>query len=81
MHFLQIVWDPASEGINIFGDFKIHYYSLMWMVAFILGWYVMKKIYKNENQSDDKLDSIFIYLFGFRNYDWRTIGSCNFLSA
>ena len=61
MHFLQIVWDPASEGINIFGDFKIHYYSLMWMVAFILGWYVMKKIYKNENQSDDKLDSIFIY--------------------
>jgi prolipoprotein diacylglyceryl transferase len=33
----------------------------MWMVAFILGWYIMKKIYKNENQSEDKLDSIFIY--------------------
>jgi len=61
MHFLQIVWDPASEGINIIGDFKIHYYSMMWMIAFISGWFIMKKIYKNENQSNDKLDSLFIY--------------------
>ena len=61
MHALQIVWDPASEGINLFGDFKIHYYSMMWMAAFILGWYIMKKIYKHENQTDDKLDSLFIY--------------------
>jgi len=61
MHFLQIVWDPASDGINIIGDFKIHYYSMMWMIAFISGWYIMKKIYKNENQSNEKLDSLFIY--------------------
>ena len=61
MHALQIVWDPVSEGINLFGDFKIHYYSMMWMAAFILGWYIMKKIYKHENQTDDKLDSLFIY--------------------
>ena len=61
MHFLQIVWNPTSEGINLFGDFTIHYYSLMWMVAFILGWYIIKRIYKNENQSNDKLDSLFIY--------------------
>jgi phosphatidylglycerol:prolipoprotein diacylglycerol transferase len=61
MHFLQIVWDPASEGIRLFGDFKIHYYSMMWMAAFILGWYIMKKIYKHENQTEEKLDSLFIY--------------------
>jgi len=61
MHFLQIVWDPASEGIPIFGNFKIHYYSMMWMAAFVLGWYLMKKIYKHENQSEEKLDSLFIY--------------------
>ena len=61
MHALQIVWDPVSEGINLFGDFKIHYYSMMWIAAFILGWYIMKKIYKHENQTDDKLDSLFIY--------------------
>ena len=61
MHFLQIVWDPTSEGIKLFGDFKIHYYSMMWMAAFILGWYIMKKIYKHENQTEEKLDSLFIY--------------------
>lgn len=61
MHFLQIVWEPASEGIRLFGDFKIHYYSLMWMAAFVLGWYIMKKVYKNESQSEEKLDSLFIY--------------------
>jgi prolipoprotein diacylglyceryl transferase len=61
MDFLQIVWDPATDGIRLFGDFKIHYYSLMWMVAFILGFFIMKKIYKNENQEESKLDSLFMY--------------------
>ena len=61
MHFLQIVWEPVSEGLKLFGDFKIHYYSMMWMAAFILGWYLMKKIYIQEQQSEEKLDSLFIY--------------------
>jgi prolipoprotein diacylglyceryl transferase len=61
MYFLQTVWDPTSDGIALFGDFKIHYYSLMWMAAFITGWYIMKKIYKNEGQSEEKLDGLFMY--------------------
>ncbi len=61
MHALQIVWEPASDGINIVGNFTIHYYSMMWMTAFILGWFIMKKIFKNEKQSNEKLDSLFIY--------------------
>ena len=60
MHFLQIVWDPASEGFTI-GSFTLHYYSLMWMLAFVLGWFIMKKIYKHEGQSEKQLDSLFIY--------------------
>lgn len=61
MNFLQIVWEPASEGIRLFGDFKIHYYSLMWMIAFIFGLQIMKKIYKNEGESESKMDSLFMY--------------------
>mgnify|MGYP006102708647 FL=1 len=65
MYLLQTVWDPTSDGIALFGNFKIHYYSLMWMAAFVVGWYLMKKIYKNENQSDEKLDGLFMYsVFG-----------------
>ena len=60
MHTLQIVWDPTSQGISI-GSFTIHYYSMMWMIAFIIGWFIMKKIYKNENETEEKLDSLFIY--------------------
>ena len=61
MDFLQILWDPASDGIRLFGDYKVHYYSLMWILAFILGYRIMKKIYKNENQSEEKLESLFMY--------------------
>lgn len=60
MHLLKIVWDP-SKGIDIFGVFMLHYYSMMWIVAFIIGFFIMKRIYKNEGQSDESLDSLFIY--------------------
>lgn len=61
MHFLQIVWDPSSEGIKISDSFTIHYYSLMWILAFLIGYYLMKKIYQSENETQDNLDSLFIY--------------------
>lgn len=60
MTFLKIVWNPTSEGIDL-GFITVHYYSLMWMVAFLLGLTIMKRIYKNEEQSQEKLDSLFIY--------------------
>jgi prolipoprotein diacylglyceryl transferase len=60
MHFLKFIWDP-SKGIDVFGIFTLHYYSLTWIVAFILGFYIMKRVYKNENQSEESLDSLFMY--------------------
>jgi len=56
---LDIVWNP-SKGIDL-GIFTLHYYSLMWIIAFILGLQIMKRIYKNEKQTDESLDSLFIY--------------------
>ena len=61
MDLLQIVWEPTSDGIKLFGNLKIHYYSLMWMIAFILGYQIMKSIFKYENQSEKKLESLFMY--------------------
>ncbi len=57
--FLAFTWDP-SQGIDL-GFFVIRYYSLMFVVAFTLGWFIMKRIYKNETISEEKLDSLFIY--------------------
>jgi prolipoprotein diacylglyceryl transferase len=60
MQFLSITWDP-SEGIDL-GFFMIRYYSLMFVIAFILGWYIMKKIYDREGLTAEQLDSLFIYM-------------------
>ncbi|THF51958.1 prolipoprotein diacylglyceryl transferase [Flavobacterium supellecticarium] len=77
-HALQFVWNP-SHGIDL-GFFTVRYYSLMFVIAFGLGWYIMKHIYERENIPIEKLDSLFIYtvfatLIGARLghvffYDW-----------
>lgn len=59
MHLLGIVWNP-SEGIDL-GFFMVRYYSLMFVIAFGLGWYIMKHIFQNENESIEKLDALFIW--------------------
>ena len=44
MYFTKIDWAP-SETIFKIGTFGIHYYSLMFIIAFGLGYYIMKKIF------------------------------------
>lgn len=76
---LTVVWNPPT-GIDL-GFFMIRFYSLMFVIAFGLGWYIMKKIFENENESLEKLDSLFIWtvlstLIGARLghvlfYDWE----------
>lgn len=78
IHSLSFTWNP-SEGFNI-GSFTLRLYSLMFVVAFGLGWFVMKKIFDREGESVEKLDKLFIYtiiatLLGARLghvffYDW-----------
>jgi prolipoprotein diacylglyceryl transferase len=55
-----MVWNP-TDGIDL-GFFKIQFYSLMFVVAFLIGWYLIKKIYKKEQESEKNLDSLFIYM-------------------
>jgi phosphatidylglycerol:prolipoprotein diacylglycerol transferase len=74
-----MIWNP-TEGIDL-GFFIIRYYSLMFVIAFGLGWYIMKPIFKRENLSQEKLDTLFIWtvvatLLGARLgqvffYDWE----------
>jgi prolipoprotein diacylglyceryl transferase len=74
-----MIWNP-SEGIHL-GPLFIRFYSLMFVVSFALGWYIMKKIFLNEKESLEKLDTLFIWtvlatLLGARLghvffYDWE----------
>lgn len=60
MHFLGITWNPNETLFNI-GFVQIKYYNLLWIIAFALGWYLMKKIFTNEKKSVEQLDSLFIH--------------------
>ena len=60
MILLQIDWNPSPEIFKI-GSIAIRYYSLMFVIAFVLGLYLMKKIYVNDKIPIEKLDSLFIY--------------------
>ncbi len=57
------IWNP-SEGINIFG-FKLRFYGLMFVLAFGLGFMIMKKMFKIDGADEKFLDPLFTWtLFG-----------------
>jgi prolipoprotein diacylglyceryl transferase len=60
MHLLTFDWNPTT-GIDIIGNFKIHFYSLMWILAFLVGYRIMKYIFKRENVAEENLDPLFMY--------------------
>ncbi|MBS9767356.1 MAG: prolipoprotein diacylglyceryl transferase [Flavobacteriaceae bacterium] len=76
---LIVDWNPSPELVK-FGGIAIRYYSLMFVIAFTLGSYIMKKIFIEDQISLDKIDPLFIYvvfgtLLGARLghvffYDW-----------
>ena len=55
MYFSKIDWAP-SETLFKIGSFGIHYYSLMFIIAFGLGYYIMKNIFQEEKISLDYLE-------------------------
>ncbi|XLS30152.1 prolipoprotein diacylglyceryl transferase [Flavobacteriaceae bacterium M23B6Z8] len=80
MYFLGITWNPDKALLEI-GSFQLRYYSLMFVLAFGLGWYLMKRIFEREKQPIERLDTLFVYmvlsiLIGARLghvffYDWH----------
>lgn len=60
MYFLGFNWNPDDILFKI-GFIQIKYYNLLWILAFVLGWYIMKRIFDNENKSREQLDSLFVY--------------------
>lgn len=60
MYLLTFDWNPIT-GLDIVGNFKLHFYSLMWVTAFVVGWFIMKRIFTKEKVSLEYLDPLFIY--------------------
>jgi len=61
MLFSKIQWAPSDTLFKI-GSFGIHYYSLMFVIAFSLGYYIMSKMYKKEKVSVEYIEPLLFYV-------------------
>ncbi len=61
MHLLKIYWEPSTTLFKI-GSFGIHYYSLMFVIAFVAGLGIMKRMYIKEKVDVKVLDPMLNYI-------------------
>ncbi|MBL6680907.1 MAG: prolipoprotein diacylglyceryl transferase [Flavobacteriaceae bacterium] len=61
MNDLIIEWYPNVKAISI-GPIAIHWYSLMFLLAFYIGFRIMKKIYVKENKDIALLDPFLVHM-------------------
>lgn len=61
MHLLIIPWDVNPEIIRI-GSFAIRWYGLLFASSFLFGYIIMRRMFRNENLSDELLDRLTIYM-------------------
>lgn len=56
----KINWAP-NEVFNL-GPLTIYWYSVMFIIAFSLGYYIVQKIYVNDSKSIELVEPLFIYV-------------------
>ena len=59
--FLAVHWNVSPEIFHI-GSFAVRWYSLLWVVGFVLGWYIFKWYFKREGLPLSLLDPLLITL-------------------
>ena len=61
MMLFKINWAPNDILVS-FGPITIYWYSVMFIIAFSLGYYIVQKIYINDNKSVTLVEPLFIYV-------------------
>ena len=57
-----IIWNP-SETLFQFGSFGIRWYSMFWLIGLTLGYFIVRKLYKDQKLTDEQFEPLFIYCF------------------
>ncbi len=57
-----IHWNVDPVIFNI-GGFAVRWYSLGFLLAFVLGYWIISRMFKRENVNTDYLDSLVVYIF------------------
>ena len=59
---LAIHWNVDPVLIHI-GSFGLRWYSLGFLLAFVLGYWIISKMFKHEKVNAKYLDSLVVYIF------------------
>ena len=57
-----ILWNPDLEAFHI-GSFAFRWYSLCWLVGLLLAYFVVRRLYKEQQIKDELFEPLFIYCF------------------
>lgn len=78
-----VIWDvnpyifTFPENFPLLGGRPVAWYGLLWALVFVVGYYVMRKMYRKKNLSDELLDKLTIYMLVFSVVGAR-LGHCLF---
>ena len=61
MMIFKINWAPNEVFLNL-GPLTIYWYSVMFIIAFSLGYYIVQKIYVNDSKPIELVEPLFIYV-------------------
>lgn len=56
-------WNVSPEIFRI-GPFALRWYSLMFILSFLLGYYLVRKMFLAEKKPEQYMDALFLYMFG-----------------
>ena len=59
--FNYITWTVSPEIFSL-GPLSVRYYGLFFAIAFLLGYYIVERMFKRENAPEKWLDSLFVYV-------------------
>lgn len=59
---LFVLWNPSEIMFHI-GSFGVRWYSMCWLVGLMLGYMLMKRLYKEQGIPEEKFEPLFIYIF------------------
>lgn len=65
------------EKFPLLGGRPVAWYGLLWALAFVIGYYLMRKMFRKENLSEELLDKLTVYMLVFSVVGAR-LGHCLF---
>ena len=57
-----IHWNVDPVIFHI-GSFGFRWYSLMFLITFVLGYYILVRMFKREGVKENYMESILVYMF------------------